>query len=613
MAKTGDIIETKIDRFDGGIVNDARHPAEGVSRMIQNFDIYSNPRKMSPYRNSETGDSLADTFKPQNFLIALLNSTPTYRIYSLGQQDGLARAQIRSKAITTGAANDLDDGDWSQPANANAGQATPAYPLFVYYRKTGLIYGAHTGTHIWAADSTFATAFQDTHLALTYTNIVANGVVHPHDDILYIPYDNKIARNDNGTWTSVALTLPAHLLITSITPFGRYLAIAAEPLDGVGNSQVFFWSREISTNFLEDSIDWGAGRLRILEELDGHLIGISAYGGDVTRFSSRDRIAIRVFKGVPSSDRNFVYTLMELVGDLGVIGNNVPTAKQKIDGRLFFLLNIDIDGVSRDGLWSIGRPKPDGPFVLVNEHSANNDTAVSTGALYHFIKVGDFTFIAFTTSGAVHTVSKTNDTATYTATATYISKIYDAGDASLRKSLLGISIMTEFLPTGSTVSLGYWVDNESRSNTPIRILRHTTENDISKSAVNLENITAGGDTVTITIASPAVVTLSSHGFGVGQQIKFSTTGALPTGITAGTTYYVISTGLATNTFQFSATSGGSAVNTSGSQSGTHTVNASFPLPKDYKEIQFRITSTGANAEITGFSFKERIEGKRSYT
>ncbi len=33
------------------------------------------------------------------------------------------------------------------------------------------------------------------------------------------------------------------------------------------------------------------------------------------------------------------------------------------------------------------------------------------------------------------------------------------------------------------------------------------------------------------------------------------------------------------------------------------------LPKDYKEIEFQILSTGG-AEVTGLSFKEEITGKR---
>lgn len=75
-------------------------------------------------------------------------------------------------------------------------------------------------------------------------------------------------------------------------------------------------------------------------------------------------------------------------------------------------------------------------------------------------------------------------------------------------------------------------------------------------------------TVTITIASPGVVTWNAHPLSNGDGIRLQTTGALPTGLTANTTYYVINK--ATNTFQLSTSRGGTAINTSGTQSGTHT-------------------------------------------
>jgi len=78
-------------------------------------------------------------------------------------------------------------------------------------------------------------------------------------------------------------------------------------------------------------------------------------------------------------------------------------------------------------------------------------------------------------------------------------------------------------------------------------------------------------TATITIASPGVVTWSAHGLLNGDPVVLTTTGALPTGLTAGTTYYVSSK--TADTFQLAATSGGSAINTSGTQSGTHTATA----------------------------------------
>lgn len=75
-------------------------------------------------------------------------------------------------------------------------------------------------------------------------------------------------------------------------------------------------------------------------------------------------------------------------------------------------------------------------------------------------------------------------------------------------------------------------------------------------------------TVTAPVASPGVVTDTAHGFSNGQAVAFTTTGALPTGLTAGTFYFIINQ--ATNTYQLSLTAGGSAINFTGSTSGVHT-------------------------------------------
>ena len=76
-------------------------------------------------------------------------------------------------------------------------------------------------------------------------------------------------------------------------------------------------------------------------------------------------------------------------------------------------------------------------------------------------------------------------------------------------------------------------------------------------------------TVTISIAAPGVVTWTGHGLSVNDTIRFTTTGALPTGLAINTTYYV-KTVLSANTFTVSTSAGGSAVTTSGTQSGTQT-------------------------------------------
>lgn len=89
------------------------------------------------------------------------------------------------------------------------------------------------------------------------------------------------------------------------------------------------------------------------------------------------------------------------------------------------------------------------------------------------------------------------------------------------------------------------------------------------------NVTKG--TFTVTIASPAVFSFTTHGLTVNDTVQFTTTGLLPTGISVSTTYFVISAGLTASVFRIAATLGGTVINTSGSQSGVHTLLKTTPV------------------------------------
>jgi microcystin-dependent protein len=84
-------------------------------------------------------------------------------------------------------------------------------------------------------------------------------------------------------------------------------------------------------------------------------------------------------------------------------------------------------------------------------------------------------------------------------------------------------------------------------------------------------------TVTMTIATPAVVTKTAHGLQTGQMVYLTTTGALPTGLVANTAYFVIR--VDANTFNLATTLAnalaGTKIATTGSQSGTHTLSTTF--------------------------------------
>lgn len=155
---------------------------------------------------------------------------------------------------------------------------------------------------------------------------------------------------------------------------------------------------------------------------------------------------------------------------------------------------------------------------------------------------------------------------------------------------------TGALPTGVTANAAYYVYGRTSSS--------------YKLATSAE---ASSQTADISIAAPGVVTVDSAPSD-GDVVTFSTTGSLPTGLTAGTEYYVVNR--TSTTFQVSATSGGSAIttsgtqsgvqtatwitliNTSGSQSGTHTETTS-KLYLKYKTLDKMSIDLGGNMIVTG--------------
>lgn len=128
-----------------------------------------------------------------------------------------------------------------------------------------------------------------------------------------------------------------------------------------------------------------------------------------------------------------------------------------------------------------------------------------------------------------------------------------------------------------------------------------------------------GQTFTITIAAPGVATKAAHGFTGGEPLLLTTTGALPTGLTAGSTYYVIYVDV--NTFNLATSESnaalGTAITTSGSQSGTHTYTQSlyglgdgsttFNTP-DFRDIYSR--GNPASGATVGTYRKDAMQGHR---
>jgi hypothetical protein len=80
------------------------------------------------------------------------------------------------------------------------------------------------------------------------------------------------------------------------------------------------------------------------------------------------------------------------------------------------------------------------------------------------------------------------------------------------------------------------------------------------------------------------VVTSSVNLPNNSSIQLGTTGALPTGLTAGTTYYVVN--VSGTTFNLATTANGTPINTSGSQSGVQSISdlVDVPLFQNYLQV-----------------------------
>lgn len=118
-------------------------------------------------------------------------------------------------------------------------------------------------------------------------------------------------------------------------------------------------------------------------------------------------------------------------------------------------------------------------------------------------------------------------------------------------------------------------------------------------------------TFTVSIATPAVVTLNNHGLETGDSVYLTTTGALPTGLSANTIYYVVK--IDANTFNLATTfanaNAGTKIATSGTQSGVHTLrfcpyglgdgSTTFNVPNLKGKVIVGLNTSDAEFDVLG--------------
>lgn len=470
----GKQVEIKQDTFSGGISDDIRDTSPDSYDITRHFDIYSNPKRLTPYPayQADTNDGSTATGMKQYAVKDFWQGTGSALVYGLGK-NGSSQTKIVYKTTTIAS-------NWTLPASSE-GNGAVQNGCFVEYKD--YLWGFQGTTQVWKW-GTLSGSPSITNTAGTVGTItsVAQGVI-AKDDQLYLPYNNKLVRvSAAGTVTDAVLTLPSNLKITSICNYGNYLAIGCSPIYQLnGNSKVFLWN--LTSADVQEAIDWGEGDLRVLDVVDGILVGVTDrllnYG---TISNSVGTLLVQMWSG------GSPYVVKELYSDSSN-GDIILTAKVVKNNRLFFYATIQntlLGSVINSGIWCFGRKNSKYPYALT---LAIVDENADSEGIQGFNNAGNFFFIAHSNDGSIDrtTANNTLQTSNHSFVSSLETNILNFGDVFSDKRLDSFEVSFRKITTGggftNTITAYYKIDGATSWTT---IGSYSTVGGISHTFLNLE-------------------------------------------------------------------------------------------------------------------------------
>lgn len=456
-----------VKSFNGGISDDPRKISSAEFQQTKHFDIHTKPSALVPYRSleSDTETSVSTTDLKQYLVRDFVYASASAKLYGLGQT-GAGLTKIVQKA-------DATTGVWTTPSSSEGNGAVKNGCFFEFKDYLWGFQGTNQIFRWGLLSGTPSITNSQATVGATITS-VANGIIHAATGYAYMAYNNVLVRiQPDYTITDSAKTVPDNYKITSLTNYGSYIAIGCAPISSFnGTSKVFLWNG--STDLFYETIDWGEGELRILEIVEGLLVGVSDRYLNNSTGAGRGSMILQGYTGGSAQVLKEVFTQ-------ALTGKTIPLSKAVNNNRLFWSAKIMTNSAGTtydEGIWSFGRKNAKYPFSLSLDIIDEN---VNTSGIQAFGTAANFFFIAHSNDGSI---DKTNDASTYAFTSIYESLIYDFGDISLKKKLDQFTIYTSPLPSGASVTVKYKFDNESSFTT---IGSFSTSGGSSRDFVNIES------------------------------------------------------------------------------------------------------------------------------
>lgn len=444
-----------------------RYGGVGEFAIAKHFDVLTNPRVLKPKRGMTTHTASTGI---GNIIVASdglmygsgidLANTPAGKLWVLGGYGSLDDFAALSTNQLSGFSIVYDLlVDWVDAGNSRK---------IIWASANKLVASQYSGG-AGSADTS----------SLTFSSI-GQGLVHPKDKYLYFPYRTSttpyiglIAPNATSFagLNATAFTLPLGYRAHCLSHYGNFLAI---PLTGVtavslvNSNIVALWDRDTSISTFAETITWGNGSLKVLNNVQGTLIGVSEHGSDSLQAGTTqdyNSIQIKIWAGGAEPTLIKEIKAEALPGGSGQPSVSInPRVNFIYNNRLYFSVNVNPnDGIrpARYGLWSVGKNKTTGEWTVNLEHMATN-TNTETGVIAAAM-VGDYVECVHTSAGTLTKSTNGNpSSSTYGATSVYESVInpeMDLNDSVREKELYVIGVNFEPLTSGASVVLKYRVDS----------------------------------------------------------------------------------------------------------------------------------------------------------
>lgn len=435
-----------LNQFDGPMTNDPRDTAGNVARISKHVDNDTRPHLLTPHPDNDFAgtdpNSAAnfDSFRIQKFLYA--NST----FYGLGVEDGTTKPKIFQKTLIGDA--------WAASSggtHASGAALGTNHPVFCLYQNYLWYLDGTVGSRSWSKYGDVTSSTSVTRNIHSNENVVSP-IVHSKDDIMYFGYgagtatQNKIGKNNSGSFTDSVLTFPVGHVVASLAEYGNDIAIGTNtPQGGI---VVYFWDRDASLTTLSGKTEM-TGTLKFLGNIGGVLVACTTLQPSAA-LSINPTVVFHYYDGSKFVEfQRYTTSAAVVYGDV-----------QPFNNILYFMAEMTIDSVVLRGIWKIWR-RGDGTLAVSFDRLPRLDDTITTLKLYGFMREGDYFHIACANFQDNDKYIVTKTTPTYLTTAirrTAINPNMDPQDKAARKQLLAVSAEYGPLAAGESFILKYRVD-----------------------------------------------------------------------------------------------------------------------------------------------------------